>query len=49
MTDIRGMYVTQPSASKGQTPPARLTSATPNGIFKSSLTPVVADAPTAES
>ena len=29
MADIRGMYVTQPSPSKGQTPPARLTWATP--------------------
>ncbi len=47
MADIRGMYVTQASASKGQTPPARLTWATPNGIFKSTLTPVVAQAPAA--
>jgi hypothetical protein len=49
MADMRGMYVTQPSTQKGQpaAPPARVTWATPEGIFKSSLTPVLVDAPAA--
>ena len=49
MADMRGMYVTQPSTQRGQSkaPPARVTWATHDGIFKSSLTPVVVNAPAA--
>ena len=49
MADVRGMYVTQPATSKGQSkaPAARVTWATNDGIFKSQLTAVAADVPAA--
>jgi len=43
MDDARGIYVTQPATPKGSStaPPAKLTWATSEGIFRSTLTPVV--------
>ena len=42
MADMRGMYVSQPPTQKGQSkpPPARVVWATPQGIYRSQLTPV---------
>ncbi len=47
MADMRGMYVTQAATPRGaaQAPPARVTWATPNGIFRSQLSAVTVDAP----
>ncbi len=44
MADMRGMYVSQPSTPRGQSeaPPARVTWATPEGLFSTRLSPVSA-------
>ena len=49
MADIRGMFVTQPATQRGQSqaPGARVTWATPDGIFKSTLAAATVAAPAA--